>query len=111
LQGNQIYAAIRIAKEKARLMNNYIIIKIESGVVSEIYSSTPLQATVVDYDMIEGGETFELRVKKAVLSMAPEQLVRPDQIEPLVRALVLACRRPADGRQSPQRSDAAEAAA
>ena len=92
-------------------MHNSIIIKIESGVVSEIYSSAPLQATIVDYDMIEGGETFERRVKKAVLSMAPEQLVTPEQIEPLVRALVLECRRPADDRQPPGIGGDAEAAA
>jgi hypothetical protein len=84
-------------------MHNSIIIKIESGVVSEIYSSAPLQATIVDYDMIEGGETFERRVKKAVLSLAPEQLVKPEQIEPLVRSLVLACRRPADDQLSSRR--------
>ena len=81
-------------------MHNSIIIKIESGVVSEIYSSAPLQATVVDYDMIEGGETFERRLKKAVLSLTAWRLVKPEQIEPLVRTLVLECRRPRDDRQS-----------
>jgi hypothetical protein len=85
-------------------MNNSIIIKIESGIVAEIYSSAPLEATIVDYDMIEGGETFEQRVKKAVISMVPEQLVKPEQIDSFTRTLVLKCRRPADDRQ-PSRPD------
>jgi len=81
-------------------MHDSIIITIESGVVSEIYSSAPLQATIVDYDMIEGGETFERRLKKAVLPLTPGRVVKPEQIESLVRALVLECRRPRDDRQS-----------
>ncbi len=83
-------------------MNNSIIIKIESGVVAEIYSSAPLQATIVDYDMIEGGETFERRLKKAVLKMAPEQIVKPEQIDTFVKSLVLKCRRPAGSNTDAQ---------
>lgn len=75
-------------------MNNSIIIKIESGVVAEIYSSTTLQAIIVDYGMIEGGETFERRLKQAVLSMAPEQIVKPEKIYAFVRSLVLKCPAP-----------------
>ncbi len=90
----------QISEEKERPMNNSIIIKIESGVVAEIYSSAPLQATIVDYDMIEGGETFERRLKKAVLKMAPEQVVKPEQIDTFIRSLVLKCWRPEDQHSS-----------
>jgi hypothetical protein len=77
-------------------MNNTIIIKIESGVVADIYSTGPLQAIIVDYDMIEGGETFEHRMKKAVLPMTAEQCVKPENIDDVVKTLVLECSRPAD---------------
>lgn len=75
---------------------NHIIIKIESGVVADIYFTEPVNVTIVDHDVIEGGETFEDRMKKAVLSMTPEQRVRPEDIEQVVRTLVLECIRPLD---------------
>jgi hypothetical protein len=78
------------------LMNNTIIIKIESGVVADIYSIGPVQAIIVDYDMIEGGETFEHRMKKAVLAMTAEQCVTPENVDNVVKTLVLECNRPAD---------------
>ena len=77
-------------------MNNAIIIKIESGVVSDIYFTQPLKVTIVDYDMIEGGETLEQRMHKAVFAMTPEQHVRPEDLNALARALVLECSRPLD---------------
>ena len=77
-------------------MDNTIIIKIESGVVADIYSIGPLQAIIVDYDMIEGGETFEHRMKKAVLAMTAEQCVTPMNVDDVVKTLVLECSRPAD---------------
>jgi hypothetical protein len=79
---------------------NTIIIKIESGVVADVYSTTPVQVVVVDHDVIEGSEPFERRMEKSVLSMAPEQCVRPDEVPSLVRSLVLACIRPADRQPS-----------
>ncbi len=75
---------------------NHIIIKIESGVVADIYFTEPVSVTVVDHDVIEGGETIEDRMKKAVLSMTPDQHIRPEEIEQLVKTLVLECLRPKD---------------
>jgi len=77
---------------------NHLIIKIESGVVADIYFTEPVNVTIVDHDVIEGGESFEGRMKKAVLSMTPDQHVRPEDIKQLVETLVLECRRPADRR-------------
>jgi hypothetical protein len=77
---------------------NHIIIKIESGVVADVYFTEPVKVTVVDHDVIEGGESFEGRMKKAVLSMTLEQRIRPEDIEQVVRTLVLECQRPADRR-------------
>ena len=75
---------------------NHIIIKIESGVVADVYFTEPVNVTIVDHDVIEGGETFEERRKKAVITMMPELHVEPGQIEQTVTSLVLECRRPAD---------------
>lgn len=90
---------------------NHIIIKIESGVVADVYFTEPVKVTIVDHDTIEGGETFEARMKKAVLTMTPEQRVRPEEIERTVRALVLECRRPADRLLLERTRSAVEAAA
>ena len=77
---------------------NHIIIKIESGVVAEVYFTEPVKMTIVDHDVIEGGEPFEGRMKKAVLSMTLEQRIRPEDVEQVVKALVLECQRPANRR-------------
>ncbi len=90
---------------------NHIIIKIESGVVADVYFTEPVNVTIVDHDTIEGGETFQERMKKAVLSMIPEQRVQPEDVEQVVRTLVLECRRPADRLVPAQISETVEAAA
>lgn len=75
---------------------NTIVLKIESGVVSEVYASAPIQLIVVDHDVIEGGETFEHRIHKSVSTMFPDKGVKAEDIEALVAKLVLECSRPAD---------------
>jgi len=90
---------------------NHIIIKIESGVVADVYFTEPVNVTIVDHDTIEGGETFEARMKKAVLTMMPEQRIRHDDIERTVKSLVLECRRPADRLLLERAGTAVEAAA
>ncbi len=92
-------------------MNNTVIIKIESGIVADIYSTGPVQAIIVDYDMIEGGETFEDRVKKSVLSMTPDHRVKPDNVDAAVKSLVLECTRPADRKTASPINDDAEVVA
>ncbi len=77
-------------------MNTTIIVKIESGVISDIYASEPVQVIVVDHDVIEGGETFEQRVNRSVSIMLPDKGIRPEDIEATVTALVLECKRPVD---------------
>jgi len=75
---------------------NTIIIKIESGIVADVYSTAPVRVVVVDHDVIEGGETFERRMEMAVFTKSPEHYVKPDEVPSVVRTLVLACERPAD---------------
>ncbi len=79
-------------------MDNTVIIKIESGVVADIYSTEPVKIIVVDYDLIEGDETFERRCQKAVLSMVPDCYVKPEDIDTAVSSLVEECVRPARRR-------------
>lgn len=92
-------------------MNNTIVVKIESGVVSEVYASDPIQIIVVDHDVIEGGESFEQRVRKSVSTMFPDKGVKPEDIEALVATLVLECKRPADLKSQPSAESCAVAAA
>lgn len=75
---------------------NHVIIKIESGVVADVYFTEPVNVTIVDHDVIECGDTYETRMKKAVLSMTPERRFRHEDIEQVVATLVLECRRPGD---------------
>jgi hypothetical protein len=75
---------------------NTIVLKIESGVVSEVYASAPTKVIVVDHDVIEGGETFEERVAKSVSTMDPDKRFNPNDREALIISLVLDCVRPAD---------------
>jgi len=82
-------------------MNNTVIIKIESGVVADIYSTGPVEAIIVDYDMIEGGESLEDRMRKSVLSISPDHSLKPDKIDVAVKSLVLECSRPADQKTAP----------
>jgi hypothetical protein len=94
-----------VHKQLEEKFMNHIIIKIESGVVADVYTTAPVNITIVDHDVIEGGETFECRMKKAVLSMAPELRVRPDDVDQVVKTLVLECRRPRDRHALAEISD------
>lgn len=79
-------------------MENAIIIKVESGIVAEVYANGPVKVIVVDYDMIEGDETFERRMQKAVLSMNPEHCINPEAIDAFIISLVNECTRPSRRR-------------
>jgi hypothetical protein len=73
---------------------NTLIIKIESGVVAEVYSTVPAKIIVVDYDLIEGDEIPDCRMRKAVLSMAPDEYIKQNDIDTRVKDLVVQCSRP-----------------
>ena len=71
---------------------NDIIIKIERGVVAEVYSTGPVNVIVVDRDVISGRETFEDCMVKAV-TMRIERRLRPEDVGMTVKSLVLERRR------------------
>jgi len=74
---------------------NHLVIKIENGVVADIWHTEPLLVTIVDYDVIEPGDGLEQRMRKAVLSQPSGPLLPADALDALVRSLVAACSRPA----------------
>lgn len=77
---------------------NQLIIKIESGVVADIWHSGPFDVTVVDYDVIEGGDDLDARMRKAVLSLPSGQPIPAKGAQALVESLVAACERPVPRR-------------
>ena len=76
-------------------MDNTIIVKIESGVVADVYSIDPVQMIVVDYDLIDGDETCEHRMNKAVIKMTPDYYVKQEDLDGIVTSLLKKSRRPA----------------
>ncbi len=88
-------------------MNDTIIVKIESGIISEVYASAPIQVIVVDHDVIEGGETFAQRVARSVSTMEPDKAFEPGEIDALVTSLVLECTRPGDRQPGGTKDEAA----
>ncbi len=79
---------------------NHLIIKIESGVVADIWHTGPLTVTVIDYDVIDGEDDLEARMRKAVLSLPAGEIVAPEGVETLVKSLAAACKRPIPGRRT-----------
>ncbi len=75
---------------------NHVIIKIESGIVADVYFPEPINVTIVDHDATECGDAHDTRLKKAALSMTPDQQIRHEDINQVVEALVLECRRPGE---------------
>jgi hypothetical protein len=77
-----------------------MIITVESGVVTAILPTGPVEAVVVDLDMIENEDPFENRVRKAVLQLDPDDRIRRDDLNSLIAAMVREYRRP-ERRQAP----------
>jgi hypothetical protein len=73
---------------------NHVIIKIESGVVSDVYFTEPVKVTFVNHDVIEGRNPYDTRMKSAVISMTVRQHISPEDIELVVKKLVLECEQP-----------------
>ena len=71
-----------------------LIIMVESGVVTDILPTGPVDAVVVDLDMIENGDSFEQRMRKSVLPLAPEGRITLDSMPSLITSIVREYRRP-----------------
>jgi hypothetical protein len=74
-------------------MDTTLIIKIESGVVADVYSTDPAKIIVVDYDLIDGDESCEGRRNKAVLSMTPDNYFKSEDADEMVSTLLKRSRR------------------
>ncbi len=73
---------------------------VESGVVTSILPTGPMEAVVVDLDMLENEDSFEQRMRKSVLPMLPEGRITADDMPSLITTIVREYRRP-DRRRAP----------
>ncbi len=71
-----------------------LIIMVESGVVTDILPTGPMEAVVVDLDMLENEDSFEQRMRKSVLQMNPEGRITIDAMPSLITSIVREYRRP-----------------
>jgi len=76
-----------------------LIITVESGVVADILPTGPIEAVIVDLDMLENDDTFEQRMRKSVLPMIPESRILSNDVSTLITTIVQEYRRP--GRKRP----------
>ena len=78
-----------------------LLITIENGVVTDILPTGPVEAVIVDLDMLENDDTFEQRMRKSVLPMTPEGVITSDDVSSLITTIVQEYRRPARKRTAP----------
>ena len=78
-----------------------LIITVEGGVVTAILPTGPVNAVIVDLDMLENDDTFEQRIRKSVLPITPDSTISSDDISPLILTIVQEYRRPARRRPAP----------
>jgi len=71
-----------------------LIIMVESGVVTDILPTGPMEAVVVDLDMLENEDSFEQRMRKSVLPMTPEGRITIDAMPAIITSIVREYRRP-----------------
>ena len=77
-----------------------LIIMVENGVVSGILPTGPMEAVVVDLDMLENEDSFEQRMHKSVLPLTPDANITSDDMPALITSIVREYRRP-DRRRTP----------
>ena len=65
-----------------------LIIMVESGVVTDILPTGPLEAVIVNLDRIENDDPFEQRMYKSVLPMNPGGQIEADDMPALITAIV-----------------------
>ena len=66
-----------------------IIVCVQSGVVSYIYSSAPVKITVVDFDIMEKSDPVEKRAKKAVHNVLPDKYFEKNDFSKVVNCLIV----------------------
>ncbi|OGW48484.1 MAG: hypothetical protein A2078_15705 [Nitrospirae bacterium GWC2_57_9] len=70
-------------------MSDQIILKLQSGAVTDVYATGHVQMTVVDMDMIEPGDTEEGRMKKMVFDVPLDGVIGPDDVDQCIRDMAL----------------------
>ncbi len=77
-----------------------LVIMVESGVVTNILPTGPLEAVVVDLDMLENEDTFEQRMRKSVLPLLPEGRITLEEMPSFITSIVREYRRPGRRRRT-----------
>jgi hypothetical protein len=77
-----------------------MIIVVENGVVADILPVGPVEAVIVDLDLIENEDSLEQRVRKAVLPIVSESTITSTDVTRIVIDLVREYRRPERGRRT-----------
>jgi hypothetical protein len=70
-------------------MSDQIILKVKSGAVIDAYATGPVQMTVVDVDMVEPGDSEEVRMKKTVFDVPLDGVISPDDVDQCIRDIAL----------------------
>ncbi len=84
----------RASRHEASGTSCTLIIMVESGVVTDILPTGPMEAVVVALDMLENADSFEQRMRKSVLQMNPEGRSTIDAMPSLITSIVREYRRP-----------------
>jgi hypothetical protein len=74
---------------KGGTMNNQIILKVKSGAVIDAYATGPVQMTVVDVDMLEPGDSEEVRMKKSVFDMPLDGIIGREDVDQFIKDIAL----------------------
>lgn len=80
---------------------NAMIIIVESGIVRDILPTGPVEAVVIDLDMIEDGDSVEERLLKAVAPIDAAAALRHNDLTRFAACLVKEYRRPACTASTP----------
>lgn len=83
----------RVSRSVSTLLRNWriqpedatIVMEIENGVLTEFNASAPAQVILVDYDTIEEGRTFALRVRWSPLTAIQEAPFKTEEIAIILR--------------------------
>jgi len=74
-------------------MSNEIILTVKSGAVIDVYATRPIQMTVVDLDMIEPGDTDDMKMKKSVFHVSLDGIIASEEVDRFIKDLALSASR------------------
>ena len=70
-------------------MSDQIIVKVKSGAVIDAYATGPVQMTVVDVDMLEPGDSEEVRMRKSVFDVPLDGIIHETEVDQFIKDMAL----------------------